>query len=668
MLTSKALPDGQKWILDYFKATQYLDTTGICYGLSYVWVHYVLIGNDELYDELLHKLDGTQKDNLLALFAKAKKDQIKVVKKAKHKALKRFNAKHQNMTGSVVANEDDTKELNAITQEIITQTSSSKTLLFLALEAFFEAVVLCTFDYNTIRVLDKDVTRSGQCGELTLLSVMSKKLEEAGGIVTLNPPFSGIYSRKDLIKYFRELRKTIANNSNFSKPFAVVLNSYNHTISFTYDSNKKWWKTLDANMMPTYYFASDRDMVDNVLDAFIEGKGNIIALSTYVHTTGKDKDTMQLMVDSWRAKINDLHLMTAEKVTLRDSLGVSWICIAAIDGHLDEVNALLANEHIESALTVMPNGKSPLYHSIKEGHVDVMNAFLAHLSFRTTSNSETMLKIAVKNGNVRIIESLLTNTTITAYLTMPIAEAMLFVAIEKNNVDVVKTILANENINPNLPNAHGETPLMIASMELDDISIAKLLLAHKDINPNIATAAQGETVLMIAVMNGNIELVKYLLETTTNLTPRWKRINANAVTNDGKRTALHIAVKYRDDQMVKVLLKNGLSDDTIKRAGIDLARIANHKCCPEIERRINDRIKLLKAQERLLRLKSSVKPISPFNLRVFQLKNNADYSHSSNYVNRKRKHALLFNSNKKRITSAVNETKVTNTEKRQRIQ
>jgi len=86
-------------------------------------------------------------------------------------------------------------------------------------------------------------------------------------------------------------------------------------------------------------------------------------------------------------------------------------------------------------------------------------------------------------------------------------DPMLLVAVREKSAKVIKVLSADKNIDFDKTNAAGETPLMMACL-LNEPDVVKLMVEKYEVEIN----KTGWTPLHYAATNGNIEIVKYLLD------------------------------------------------------------------------------------------------------------------------------------------------------------
>ncbi|XP_067289609.1 receptor-interacting serine/threonine-protein kinase 4 [Pseudorasbora parva] len=121
---------------------------------------------------------------------------------------------------------------------------------------------------------------------------------------------------------------------------------------------------------------------------------------------------------------------------------------------------------------------------------------------------------------------------------------LLHFAVSLANEEAVKFLLLS-NCNPNLPNAHGATPLHLAA-EKRLKGVSEILLSRKTTNVNAKDEDQ-YTALHFAAQNGDEALTRFLLD----------RAAAINETDSQGRTPTHIACHHGQENVLRVLLSRG---------------------------------------------------------------------------------------------------------------
>ena len=226
------------------------------------------------------------------------------------------------------------------------------------------------------------------------------------------------------------------------------------------------------------------------------------------------------------------HKHTAIVITLLEKLkpiigyslsaGNKVLRIAIQNGNKDLVRELLGQKLVDVRNIIYHNDAIPLYMSAKCGHAEIVEMLLKHGAYvsHETSNGKTPLYIAAENGHSQTVEIILKDIIKKG---------------EKINLKNVLRIAAE--------NRHTDTVITFLEKLKSTTKLEKLKLA---INTDII--ALGNFVLYIAVKNGNIDLIKKLLE--KNL------VNVNVLYNDG-RTSLDIAKEHNYEEITKIIEGHG---------------------------------------------------------------------------------------------------------------
>lgn len=141
-------------------------------------------------------------------------------------------------------------------------------------------------------------------------------------------------------------------------------------------------------------------------------------------------------------------------------------------------------------------------------------------------------------------------------------------AVFNNHIDFIQQIIKIPSINLNIANKSGNTPLLSA-IESGHSAIIRILISN---NADIAVVdRQGFGVLHKAVLNGNLEIVRYLLKQDT--------INVNTPSTEQKLTPLHQAAFHGKLSCIKELLRSGadISPKTSNNSTpLHMAALKNH--------------------------------------------------------------------------------------------
>lgn len=120
-------------------------------------------------------------------------------------------------------------------------------------------------------------------------------------------------------------------------------------------------------------------------------------------------------------------------------------------------------------------------------------------------------------------------------------ESLLHYTVRFNSIDFARLLLMHK-ANPNIKNANGDTPLMLAC-KMGKENFIKLFIKF---NANIDEKNNfGETSLHMALLNGNIDIIKVLVNEKTNL----------SLLTDSNRSISHYAVKSGKISVLKFIME-----------------------------------------------------------------------------------------------------------------
>ncbi|XP_032865049.2 ankyrin repeat and death domain-containing protein 1B isoform X1 [Tyto alba] len=256
--------------------------------------------------------------------------------------------------------------------------------------------------------------------------------------------------------------------------------------------------------------------------------------------------------------------------------GMNVLHFAAQNNSVKIVDYFIQDLHLNDLNKPDGKGKKPFLLASEKGHVDMINNLIALklFTFEKDKEGNTALHLAAKNGHSEVVEILLAQWE------------------EVNDL-----------------NQNGETPFYL-SVEGGHEKCAELLLeAGSDINVLTQVCTQypsstqnNSSALQIAIQNGHLPLVSFLIDKNIDLVPKPEQKNSPlhlAVINNHlpavkslldanhdinslnhrQETPLHLAADLGNVEMVEVLLKTGCNLKTMDKHGktaLAVASRSNH--------------------------------------------------------------------------------------------
>ena len=462
--SSMYLPAGQDWLLERIKAVvPNVRMQGICFGLAHMGMQAILAGDLASFEKRL-QLIKTIPARKFEEFIKTNKEQrLFIIKKIKGDIYLQ-NKDEINKIKEEAAVQDDLKQLEKTLLELIEKNElkaeeqkreydlrSEEILLYaflrknnafiqqiqqkiteaieqwpeeakevLQIQVFMEGLQLYHVPYLYPQLFEEKSAPKNQGNDLEVVIplVVSKKLEERGGVVELKEHrFSGVYSKEDLKEYFFSLEAFI-KKKDIKEPFVLVVSSSNHRMTVGYDprKKKKKWIFIDANQLPPRHIDCEKIFDFFSSSIFCSQETPAIFSTTIYCSKNKNEEEKQEggkieeMISAWQSTPTwqRLHAMTKEKSMLTDCYSSSWLWIAANKGNLSYVKALLDCGADPNAAN--NNGVTPLFIAAQEGHLDVVKALLAHEKTdpnAAMNNGATPLFMAAQKGHLEIVKALL---------------------------------------------------------------------------------------------------------------------------------------------------------------------------------------------------------------------------------------------------------------------
>src|SRR3990167_2447934 len=398
--------------------------------------------------------------------------------------------------------------------------------------------------------------------------------------------FSGCYDKSELLKYF----ETFAENyppSQYQQPVSFVLVNQCHAIAVGYDPKhnpNKPWLFVDADQLPAkacdaasivdyvfyalaryerhVYFNTTTYAIKNVVNEIVvQAKNSSTKITNEECNRLPDKIknirnankyaedlfneiSKKLHSEAWK-KYPEMNLDNAKRTSL---LGVSWLHMATMFGHTDQVKGLIkllvwgsnvSSDYINRA--VKPNDFTPLWVAAENGHLEVVEVLIkCGANIDQVCNGGTPLFIAAQTGYGDVVKVLIDAKANIDQICN--GYTPLYVAAQNGHLEVVKVLIDGK---ANIDWIYkGFTPLYVAAQQ-GHADVVKALI---DAKANIDQICNGYTPLWIAAHNGHLEVVKTLIMAGAN---------ANQA-GSGRDTPLDIAKKIGNEAVANFIEKHNL--------------------------------------------------------------------------------------------------------------
>ncbi|XP_046332501.2 ankyrin repeat and KH domain-containing protein 1-like [Haliotis rufescens] len=171
----------------------------------------------------------------------------------------------------------------------------------------------------------------------------------------------------------------------------------------------------------------------------------------------------------------DLVMSKGGNVSLVDTHGDNILHLACLRGHVEMVKYILSQKIVDINCRGM-YGRTPLMFAATEGHRDVFDLVMS------------------KGGNVSLVDTHGDNT--------------LHLACLRGHAEMVKYILSQKIVDINGRGMYGRTPLMFAAIEGHKDVFDLVMSKGGDVS---AFDGNGNNILHLACLGGNVEIVKYIL-------------------------------------------------------------------------------------------------------------------------------------------------------------
>lgn len=244
------------------------------------------------------------------------------------------------------------------------------------------------------------------------------------------------------------------------------------------------------------------------------------------------------------------------------------------------VGLLVAGIALAVTLALFARGRflrSPrrLHEAVRRGDLKRLEKLLAGGADPNCERDGVLpLQYAVMNDEIKAARTLVRHgASVNRRAPDDLGYAPLHIAASLGNIAMAEMLLRN-GAAADVRDASGRTPLIVAAEAAHDEMMSLLIERGADVN---ATVGEGESLLFSAVSSRDVETAKRLLA-----------VGADPAGAESGRTALHVAARIGDMELVGLLLERGTDPNAVEPSGatpLEVALRQNHHEVAEMLRR-----------------------------------------------------------------------------------
>ena len=256
-------------------------------------------------------------------------------------------------------------------------------------------------------------------------------------------------------------------------------------------------------------------------------------------------------------------------ISINDSKGLNPLTIAAGKGHTDVVKILCENRADPNVSD--REGIYPLNAASIKGHVDIIE-YLCGVQNADENEADDIglrpLMCASYQGHLEAVRCLCDRKADTEK-SYRVPDSPLMLACENEHLEIVRFLCKSQNVNVRKNDEHGN-PVLLQACWLGHSQVVNSLCDFSaEVNDeNVWT---GLTPIMVAAMNGYLEMAECLNERGANKDSRLRRTYENIPPG---ATALHFACLFQKFDMTRMLCEAGFNKndtDALGRSPIFIA-------------------------------------------------------------------------------------------------
>lgn len=292
----------------------------------------------------------------------------------------------------------------------------------------------------------------------------------------------------------------------------------------------------------------------------------------------EDNTLLHVMAEKGAVKFVELLIEKGADVNVKNSNGDTPLHLAAKNGHTNCV--VLLHKRGSNCVAKNSNGDTPFHLAAKNGHIGGVIYFTTPLLPVDKNNDYfSPLTLAIQHGHIEAVKTIINATESRVRMKCPYFQHELHQGLFPRNpgtpeqqqmrYGVLEYLLKEKIINLSPVDEWSKrVSLCVLAADRNDLQALQLLLAHGvDVN---AEDQFKETALHIAVKQGNVGLVKFLIEQGANV------YSGISYRNDQVKTPFFLA-KENYDRFKAAVVNPGDRNDVISAAFLEIMTLLKSK-------------------------------------------------------------------------------------------
>ncbi len=415
--------------------------------------------------------------------------------------------------------------------------------------------------WNYATYLTNNMLKSNQhpCRELP-----QKILESGYKDISLLEYSLGIYTKKQLLKYFKTLRDVLATMMEHDT--TLLLTNSVHSVALSWITSddfvfkRKKWLLINATRSPWDEIDNDEEIANKIFSLFLNSKNKYALFETRIYSKNEYALLARKKLLYWHTSsiYKKIHAFTVNKAKCMYSESTLWFSKAIVSGQYRLAKELVLND--VDLNDELEEGYTPLCLASQYGQEKIVKLLLNYNADvnKASANGMFPLMSAAECGYSKIVKMLFDHGA-DPYKTNQDGMTALHLAVISNQLVTVRALLEH-GINPDTISTSGKTALFIAA-ENGYVAIVNVLLEY---SANANQYVDGITPLLAASQNNYFEVIKALLH--HNADPNLARL-------DGL-TPIFITSQQGNVTSTKLLLEHGADPSKLTKNGATPAMLA----------------------------------------------------------------------------------------------